>query len=313
MTVRTVRHSILVALTITASFFAWSGSAIIPGTSLAETTTTQSNPWDNLTIQGITSQKYISDIEIVDDKVFFATYGGGIFWVDRDSGEVLGKLDSASGLGHNLASALHYQPDSQRLWVGTYNGIARIDLPSMRLQFTVAPADYRQTDVTAITSAGGYTYFCSYEGLRLYSPPPQPLTIPAVDSQSAQQNPPRQVWSFVFRPQGLILNDLYSAQVVGDNIWFGGVGRVFSRSVAEESWHRYDLPKELSLAQVMDIIPQKDKQNTLLLATSKGVYSLDTISGSLSPAFPDTTSIGKVNALAYGPGGFMLLRKAGCI
>ena len=311
MTVRTVRHNFLVALTITSSLFVWSDPAIMPGTSFAETVDTQSNPWDNLTIQGITSQKYISDIEIVNDKVFFATYGGGIFWVDRDSGEVLGKLDSTSGLGHNLASALYYEPDSQRLWVGTYNGIARIDLLSMRLQFTVAPADYRQTDVTAITSAGGHTYFCCYEGLRLYSPPPQPLPVSAVNTQSAQQNPPRQVWSFMFRPQGLILNDLYSGQVIGNNLWFGGVGRVFSRSVTQESWRRYDLPKELCLAQVLDIIPQKDNQSILLLATSQSVYSLDTITGSLSPAFPDTTSIGKVRALAYGPGGLYVGAESG--
>lgn len=255
--------------------------------------------WDNISITAITSQGYISDIEIVEDRVFFATYGGGIFWTSRESGEVLGKLDSASGLGHNLACTLHYDSASGRLWVGTFNGIARLDTVSMRLHFEVAPARYRQTDVTAITSAGERTHFCCYEGLRIYSPPPPSPKVDEVGWQSVQQREPRELWSFLLRPQGLLLNDLYSALVWQDKVWFGGVGSIFCRRVGEEAWRKYDLPEDLCLAQVLDIIPERGGEDTLLLATSEGLYRLNTTTGVVSGAEEFSADAGKVRALAY--------------
>ena len=87
------------------------------------------------------------DLVLIGDSLFIAYYNVGVYEVNLNSNEIVYLYDTANGLED--LSNLNLAVNGEELWVGTYNGVAKIDTDSHEVSF------YEESHLSSKVYAGG--------------------------------------------------------------------------------------------------------------------------------------------------------------
>lgn len=114
--------------------------------------------------------KDLSVSGIVQDRngyIWFATQGGLYKYNGVDTVPYRNNPFDSSGLAHNLIQTMYYAEDTHVLWLGTYQGISKLDIKTNTFtNFSVSKNDLSNSVVTAILKdTNGELWFGTMDGL----------------------------------------------------------------------------------------------------------------------------------------------------
>lgn len=207
---------------------------------------------------------------IVQDTDGFFWFGSqaGLHRYDGYSMEVISSLPfDPDSLSHHLVQSLYYADDA--LWVGTYNGLNRLDLSDYRLQLFPSreddPYSLSNEIVTAVQrDAHGRYWVGTLDGLnRLDDPESGRFTRIFADPDDAQSLPHSTI-------RGILLDSR-------DRLWvgsYGGLSLLVSAPGSIPRFRSFDAADGFSASYVMGI--EEDDDGILWIGTwDKGVVRFD--------------------------------------
>lgn len=221
-----------------------------------------------LSITGVGEMEYaVSRSEVtalvqVENHIWVATFDGGLVELD-DKLSVQRMLTPQDGLPSMHVTSLVPDTDGG-LWLGTVNGPAHVE-KSGSVKVLEKIQGLRMSDCTAFCYAGDNLWITTIEGVRLFDPaykgkpawdrlPGNEEFIKPLEEQwgkvpslvkldaKTKEPIPTPTWLYLATPPGAVLNDLYSVAHDGDDVWFGGVGKVFRYRPATDVWQTFALP-----------------------------------------------------------------------
>lgn len=220
------------------------------------------------TWHNVVSRTWVSDIAVVGDAVWISYLGGGAAFYDERRGQVE-FFTAADGLGHNYVTAV--VPAGDALFFATRNGVTRRDAAG-NFHVSVRLWGCARNDCTDAATDGRYLYVATTEGARCYDlqAPPAVITPPPKEVGPANKLSPQieDGWKVIYHAGDVVVDELYSVSVVGDEVFWGGRGRLLVSNRGATAWRELDI--QLPADAVVNRVAAADP--SLVVATSQGVF-----------------------------------------
>ena len=219
----------------------------------------------------VVGRSYVSDVVPAGDTVWVTFLGGGAAAYEPASGRVA-FFTAAEGLAHNYVTAA--AANAAGVFFATRNGVSW-RAPGGGWRTFVRTWGYAHNDATDVAVTDRYVYVATVEGARCYDLAARDVRfepVPASEGPAAKLSPQiEDGWRVFVNPDEVVLDDLYSVTVNGDDVYWGGRGRVFVSGPGGVEWREpaAELPPTALVRRVWGA------GDAVTVITSEGVFAYD--------------------------------------